>query len=360
MIFFIPLAILFTSLQIFAGTISTPEEKHIVACTILNSKGEVVFGFAGQNCIFLEDGSYISNVLIDKIPHVVRFGAYNQIVWKRKIEAHHQINLSSDKKRLIVLSTERSKEVLCTTRFDVLNVLDINTGKTLFYWNSKYYATDFVRIFRTFSTPFLHSITDKSSWSCEMTHLNSVYEIPENEYSKKNSAFSAGNYILNFYGLGHVLIIDKNSKKIVWESSLGSKNFKVLNLHDVQVLEDGNILYARNFDFLPDVSKSSSFEIFNPNTEKITVLYPLDKKDYFFSSIMGGVQKLNDGYLLSGNSLTEGGWVMKIGFDGKSVFRYSYPMKNPETGYSFRIQEAKTYDVRLFLQKNYLYRSTKN
>lgn len=353
------LIILFTNSQIFAEPVTTSEEKHIIACTILSSKGEVVFEFPGRFCIFLNDGSYISSVIIDKLPHVVRIGPYNEIIWKRKMEAHHQINLSPDKKRVLVLSSERSKKFICNARFDVLNVLDISTGKTLFYWNSKEYAADFVRIFRSFSTPFMHAITDDNSWSCEMTHLNSAYEIPENESSKKNSAFTSGNYILNFYGFGYVLIIDKNTKKIVWESSLGSKRVKVLNLHDVQVLENGNVLYARNYGFLPDVNKSSSFEIFNPITEKTTVLYPIDKKDYFYSNVMGGIQKLNDGYLLSGNSQTQGGWVIKIDSSGKNIFKYFYPIKiNTET--SYRIQEAKSYDVNLFLQKNYSYRSTKN
>jgi hypothetical protein len=212
---------------------------------------------------------------------------------------------------------------------------------------------------RSFSTSLLHSISDYSGWNCEITHLNSAYEIPDNENSKINSAFSAGNYILNFYGFGRVIIIDKNTKKIVWESSLGSKRVKVLNLHDVQVLENGNILYARNYNFLPDDYKSSSFELFNPITEKTTVLYPLDKKDYFSSNVMGGIQKLNDGYLLAGNSKTQGGWVIKIDSNGKNIFKYFYPIKL-NTELSYRIQDAKSYDVNLFLQKNYLYRSSKN
>lgn len=353
------LIILFTNIQIFAEPVVATEEKHIIACTILSSKGEIVFEFTGRYCIFLDDGSYISNVIIDKSQHVVRFGPHNEIMWKRKMEVHHQINLSPDKKRVLVLSSERSKKFICKVRFDVLNVLDINTGKTLFYWNSKEYVADFMRMLRRFSTPLLYSNVDNKRWSCEMTHLNSAYEIPENENSTKNPAFSPGNYILNFYGFGYVLIIDKNTKKIVWESSLGSKRLNVLNLHDVQVLENGDIIYARNFDFLPDVYRSSSFEIFNPITEKTTVLYPLDKKDYFSSNVMGGIQKLNDGYLLIGNSVPQGGWVMKIDFNGKNVFKYSHPIKNPNTGYSYRIQDAKSYDVSLFLQKNYLYRSSK-
>jgi hypothetical protein len=293
------LIILFSNLHLFAEPAPANDEKHIIACTILSSKGEIVFGYAGRYCVFLDDGSYISSVIIDKLPHVVRFGPHNEIIWKRKIEAHHQINLSPDKKRVLVLSSERSKKFICNVRFDVLNVLDIRTGKTLFYWNTKDYITDLIRILRSFSTPLLQSISDYSGWNCEITHLNSAYEISDNENSKINSAFSAGNYILNFYGFGRVIIIDKNTKKIVWESSLGSKRLNLLNLHDVQVLEDGNILYARNFDFLPDVRKSSSFELFNPTTEKTTVIYPLDKKEYFFSCLeqaemLYSVDKLNE------------------------------------------------------------------
>jgi hypothetical protein len=344
------LIILFSNLHLFAEPAPANDEKHIIACTILSSKGEVVFGYAGRYCVFLDDGSYISSVIIDKLPHVVRFGPHNEIIWKRKIEAYHQINLSPDKKRVLVLSSERSKKFICNVRFDVLNILDIGTGKTLFYWNTKDYITDLIRIFRSFSTPFLHSIVDYNGWNCELTHLNSAYEIPDNENSKINSAFSPGNYILNFYGFGRVLIIDKNSKKIVWESSLGSKRLNPLNLHDVQVLDDGNILYARNFDFLPDVHKSSSFELFNPMTEKTTVLYPIDKKDYFSSNVMGGIQKLNDGYLLAGNSKTQGGWVIKIDSSGKNVLKYFYPIKiNSEL--SYRIQDVKSYDVNLFFTK---------
>ena len=104
------LIIFFTNLQIFAEAIPVPEEKHIIGCVILSSKGEVVFDFPGRFCIFLDDGSYISNVIIDGLQHVVRFGPQSEIIWKRKMEAHHQINLSPDKKRVLVLSSEKSKK----------------------------------------------------------------------------------------------------------------------------------------------------------------------------------------------------------------------------------------------------------
>ena len=335
------------------------EELHVLSCAILNSKGVVKYDFQGQFCNFLDDGSYVSHVFFPEGVFVVRFGANNQIIWKRKLDVHHQLKLTADKKKLIALTVEYVKTPLCkVTRFDNFLVLDVETGKSLFTWNSADYINKITELKIKYSSIILQSSTESKTNKtvCKITHLNSVYEIPENQLSNKISAFKAGNFIVNFLGLGAVLIVDQKTKEIVWESSLKRDNFSYLGLHDVQVIETGELIYLRNAETDRSLQSNSSFEIHNPVTFETRILYPKNKTDNFFSRNMGGIQKLDTGYLISANSADEGGWVMKIDQDGKQVYKYFNPKKDPTLNRPQDFQDVKTFESKNFLKNNYLAR----
>lgn len=337
------------------------EEWHVISCTILNSKGSAKYSFQGLFCNFLDDGSYISYVFFPDGRYIVRFGANNQIIWKRKFDVHHQLKLSADKKKLIALTVEFVKTPICkTTRYDNFSVLDVETGKSLFSWNSADHINKITELKMKYSSPILMSSTEAkpNATVCKITHLNSVYEIPENQLSNKIPAFKAGNFIVNFLGLGAVLIVDQKTKEIIWESSLKRDNFSYLGLHDVQVLDTGELMYLRNSEANRAQQKYSRFEIHNPITFETRIIYPTKLADNFTSGQMGGIQKIDTGYLLSANSNEEGGWVIKIDAEGNQIYKYFNPEKDQAENRPLYFQDVKTYDLRGFLKKNYLVRKS--
>src|SRR3989344_8851159 len=60
----------------------------------------------------------------------------------------------------------------------------------------------------------------KTDW--ELMHVNSFYEIPPNANSTRDSAFAAGNYIVNDPWLTRILVFDRDLKRIAGPTGIFS------------------------------------------------------------------------------------------------------------------------------------------
>lgn len=345
--------LMFSSPQVVKA--ESAKELHLIACSLLNKDGRVIYEFVGDYCIFLEDGSYISSILYENTPQIIRFSAYGEILWKRKLAVHHQMKLSNDKKKVFVLSQEWLPNKLCRTRFDKIEALDVDNGKSLFSWRTVEHVKELVDLKKKYGTePLLFqlaAISKPGSPGCEFSHLNSIYEIPENETYKSIPAFKPGNFLVNYQGAGPVVILDDRMKKILWDSGLSSQK-KQLDIHDPQVLSNGEIIFFRN-SHLPDDIFTSSVETFNPVTEKTVVLFPTKKEDRFFSAIGGSVQVLGTELLIASNNVDEGGQVLRVDAKGNLLYKYLNPNREPPSDKPIFFQDVKVYDLSSFLKNNY-------
>jgi hypothetical protein len=141
----------------------------------------------------------------------------------------------------------------------------------------------------------------------DWTHTNSIQSIPENPYyNKGDQRFKPGNILINPRNMNYVYIIDKDTKKVVWEWTHGYAG-GYSHSHETEMIEkglpgEGNIITFDNGLFPRDRDHSGQSMIIeiNPATKKLIWKYetvgPSNIK--FFSKTSASQQRLPNGNTL--------------------------------------------------------------
>lgn len=152
----------------------------------------------------------------------------------------------------------------------------------------------------------------------EWTHANSI------KYLDKNPITQTPAYLVSFRNIDTVVMIDKAQGKIIWRSPkkmLGGQ-------HDATYLANGNILIFDNGvpGKIPPSPGSRVVEI-NPQKNKVVWEYEGGKSNFqkaqFYSSIVGGAQRLQNGNTLITDGLM--GRIFEVTSDKKIVWDITNP-----------------------------------
>lgn len=156
----------------------------------------------------------------------------------------------------------------------------------------------------------------------EWTHSNSLH------YTSQNPIDQTEAFLVSARSLDQVFLIRKSDGRILWENHQGL----ISGQHDARFLPNGNILV---FDNGLRKSRSRVIEI-TPNKESHTAWsFPSSRNEtithQFFSSIMGGAQRLSDGTVLITNSVQ--GFVSWVDRKGRVIKTTYSPFSNPKGSY---------------------------
>lgn len=326
------------------------QQRHYVSEAVIYDENlKTIKKFAGLGAFF-DDGSFVL-ARHERDWLVTRFSPLGEVQWERKIYTHHQLNLSPDQKRVLVMSGENRKESGKTHNYDTFYVLDAATGKTLAFKSSYDFLKSGLPAFEHNSYApdgtFL-----KSDGAC--FHFNSFYEIPPNAAEKENPAFERGNFVINDAFRPYLLIIDKTLKRILWTE----KPFaEWAGFHDVQLLADGKFLFYRGGETITENRQTAVFK-YDPITKKSEIIFPENLKDpsvkpfIGYSESKGSAQQLENGYLISHYDSVQGGMVMLTDKTGRLVKTMFNPDRDKISGKPAGIQQVKQYDLNSFLKNN--------
>ena len=173
-----------------------------------------------------------------------------------------------------------------------------------------------------YAGPNNNTITD---W----THTNTVRVLPQNKwYDEEDERFKPGNVLLTLRQLDLVLIVDKDTKEIVWTYT-GDYKGGLSGPHDAYMIEkgypgEGNILIFDNgmspYKDLTHVGCSFVLEV-NPLSKKLVWKY--EDRERFHSNYTSSVQRLPNGNTLINE--TAGIRIFEITPEGEIVWEYVYP-----------------------------------
>ena len=144
------------------------------------------------------------------------------------------------------------------------------------------------------------------------------------EYAHGNTVgpTNDGNILINQRYTGAMLIIDKATKEIVWSLA----DWEYGQQHDVQMIENGNILFFANgawtISYHGPEAGSKVVEL-DPKTNEEVWTYQGRPRRQLFSNFISGAQRL-----ASGNTLIcEGGWgrIFEVTPEGEIVWEYVCP-----------------------------------
>jgi len=163
------------------------------------------------------------------------------------------------------------------------------------------------------------------------THVNSVQLVPENKwYDAGDERFKPGNLIIMPRNWWTVIIVDRDSKKIVWEYQ-GDYRGGISGGHEPHMIQkglpgEGNILI---FDNGFQVHRGESFILeINPVSLEREWTYDVGKQ--FFSRTRGSMQRLPNGNTLISEDNT--GRVFEITPDEEIVWEYKGELETSRAG----------------------------
>lgn len=318
---------------------------HLVrGCDIFTNEGKLLRTFPGGYCAFLDDGSYVSvnERSLKRINHK------KEILWEHPYQAHHMVNLSVDKKNILVLFRVPYKKINgAQVLQDMVAVLNLN-GKILHKnYSSKIFADSGVK---SFLWHYMYPTTPvPGQEGVEISHFNSIYEIPVIKRRNLPDYLKEGNFIVNGLQSG-TFILSADLKSVLHSFIVPtSYNHKI---HDVQISNKGNYLYFNNqvlrkdnfsMEYPVDGNKitnnvHSSVEEADPVTMKVLRKFEASPKEMFYSVISGGVQELN-----------EDTWLFTHFLQGTYV--YSWKNRTMKSIASTHVKDHKYYptqDVKAF------------
>lgn len=248
--------------------------------------------FPGVNCIFLEDGSFLSTDY--KFLH--RIGPAQDIKWSLPGFFHHQMNLSHDRKRVLLLGSDAVTHAGEVFRQDTVVVTDLG-GKVL-HEKALY---DFLLKRGNFLAHAINPVwteIHKGHPRREISHFNSIHEIPP---QLPGSFFRAGDIIINSTVLG-IFVLDPTLQEL--RAHFLVPDSRHHQVHDVQVLPNGNLLFFNNEFSGGRVQKMSAIQEMNPRTMKTVFRFDGSESFPFYSSAGGSVQSLGDDLLLYTHYMT--------------------------------------------------------
>lgn len=273
--------LVFASLLMAMFSFSAELPLHLIAgCRVLEIKTKTQITFPGTECIFHDDGSFIS--MGDH--HLRKIGIDGKILWEMKNERyHHQLNPGADADEMIVLGSRYLKDSTGEVRLDEFMVVDLN-GKIRSKASAEILFKDKILLPKLF--PPFSGITETS-------HFNSFHPIPE-KWKHRFPADSA--YILNSLGQG-ILLVDRNLKKVTAKYRIIDARSHLV--HDVQVGHDGNLLMFIN-ELKNTPARASAIYSYNQKSDSGKILFSAFPAGIFYSPLAGSVQEWgSDEFIIS-------------------------------------------------------------
>ena len=301
---------------------------------LINMQGEIVHSWdlpndVGNYAYLLENGNLLAAIRTEEGParlpaaggHLIEYDWDGNIVWEHVDHAQHHDFRRRDNGNTVYIGWEL---------LDKKTEESVPGGMPGTEHEDGIYA-DFIReIDQDGNTVWeWHAATDM-----DMNQFPLSPVVKREEYAHANTIFPCpnGDMIINWRYNNTMARIDRESKKISWflnDTGYGQH-------HDVQELENGNILFfangANTFMFGPE-NGSRVVEI-DPKTNEEVWSYQGTPPRSFMSWFISGCQRL-----ASGNTLIcEGLWgrLFEVTPDGKIVWDYTSPiiMDKPHPAYT--------------------------
>ncbi len=287
---------------------------------LIDMKGNIVYLFRGE-MYRLGEGYYLAGVNIT--------GKYywnSSTIWEKNITVHHEIALSPYD-TILIASKEIHKYNGRKVEFDLIIELS-QDGEEISRWST---YENFYEL-KKFHEPseldlpaipvYVHIDRNVTiiGGDFDYYHLNSIQVLPETPIGKKDTRFQAGNWLLSFCYVNLIVILDKETKEIVWSWGTG----ELERQHSPIMLDNGNILIYDN-GFNREYTRIIELD---PVKKEIIWEYKSYPPESFFSSSRGYAQRLPNGNTLITDS--ESGRAFEITKNGKIVWEWFNPEINEE------------------------------
>ena len=273
--------------------------------------------------------AFLDNIIIALDLNRTKVFAFNKnmsILWERNLTTHHDYTITPSGDILFISSSVKNYNGYMVEFDDIYKIS--KKGEIIDFYSTYDSLSDLQNYHP--KTPLdnyssreilLESAHTGTSLDGEFDyyHTNFVQEIPNNQLDKIDRRFQRGNLLLSLRTVRTIVIIDKDTHKIVWSYNLKKHEAN----HAPQMLESGNILFFENGDEYRNFSRIIEL---NPITSEIEWEYTENPKEKFYSIVRGYAQRLKNGNTLIVESAR--GRVFEVTKNKKIVWEWYNPSLN--------------------------------
>lgn len=268
--------------------------------TIIDKDGKIINYWTDRK-------SYISlldngDIIAARNPHVLvqpigRYTWDDETVWERDdLVVHHDIELT-DYGTLLTATKEVYLYRNRLVEFDVILELNLTNGELI----SNYSTWDHLNELKPYYKPLHYDNPDKEiplpkgdyskryPGDYDYFHLNSISIIQENK-NENDIRFQKGNWLISLRTPNLVLILDKDTKEVVW--TYGPEELE--GQHNPIILPSGNMIIYDNGKPSPDGRNFTRVIEINPLNKEVVWEY----NSSFMAAIVGTAQRLENGNTL--------------------------------------------------------------
>lgn len=226
-----------------------------------------------------------------------RYSWDDKLIWEKQAFVHHEIYLSP-KGTIFTFTHDLHTYNGYKVAFDVILEYD-KLGRELGRYALWDHLKEYLPLHPRFAIDvpsglvrfFSKLMTGKMTDHYDYFHLNSFFMIPPNALEGLNPAFRPGNWLISLFHGSMVVILDQDTKKILWHAANRDIEGQLDGQHAASMLANGDVLLFDN-----GVNrKASRILIIDPRTLKVVWQY---SSPNFWSMTGGHVQSLPNGNLM--------------------------------------------------------------
>jgi len=215
----------------------------------------------------------------------VRLDGDSNVIWIRKIPAHHDVAICPDGTYIVLVAFPRKYKGVAHVFFEELLRIAEN-GDIIERW-STFENLDKLQTLHPPQSVDEAGVKFRQDKFYDYYHANTIELLPGTELGRKDKRFQEGNYMICLRNADLILILDKDTKEIVWNWGVGVLDWP----HMPTMLNNGNILI---FDNGYHGSYSRVLEL-NPVDKQIEWIYKANPPETFHSPLRGSNQRLPNG-----------------------------------------------------------------
>jgi hypothetical protein len=287
-----------------------------------------------DHTVMLPDGDI---VVIVKFNQLLRLDWHSNLVWQKRIQAHHDVAVAAESTLYVI---ERAVESYRGLRVRFPAIVHLTSdGEEIERWSTYDHLSDIRKSFDqgSFLDTILDSMLAEGAWfevresvadmpaggrtedgelKYDYFHLNTITVLPETPLGVKDRRFRAGNLLTCFRNVNQIAVLDKDKWDILWVWGEGILDWP----HHPTMVRDGKILvfdngYKRRYSRLIEL---------DPRTNTIEWTYVDNPPRRFFTGTKGSSQRLPNGNTLicQGNR----GRAFEVTREGEIVWEWLNPM----------------------------------
>ena len=260
-----------------------------------------------HHAVMLENGDLI---MIRKPMELLRLGWNSELIWKKKLRAHHEVTQAPDGSFFTIIALDEINYRGHRVVFDAMVHLTAD-GEEIGRWSTYEHLGELKDFLDTRS--FLDTVFDSisSSWSpgdehaaevkkkevqgqpdkkYDYFHMNTITILPGTVLGERDSRFQRGNLLVCFRNVNQIAVLEKDTYRVLWAWGEGELEWP----HHPTMLPNGHILVFDNGDWR---GYSRVVEL-DPVAEDIVWEYKAEPPEDFYTSIGGSAQRFPNGNTL--------------------------------------------------------------